>query len=291
MLTDAQLKERATYIGSSDAKIIAGGDIAEWMTLMRQKAGEERAKFSKQTQFLMDTGSYLEPYIIDKWAEAEKRQVNFRGGGKTIVRNGVPLHSTFDGRVVGDNAPLEIKAHFGFKDMDELADFYAPQCQHHMLDANSDRCYLVALFGVRCRMEWRMLKLDRSWASMYIDNCVNFWQMYQNGTDPSFGYPMAMPPADHSDMYVVKDMRDMDGFTESDEADFNMYAFDISSAKAAELVSDTAKYRFKAKMPENCRRMDYPCSGNMKGYKITVTRSRSGTISCRLIEPKEDNDG
>ena len=37
MLTDAQLKERATYIGSSDAKIIAGGDIAEWMTLMRQK--------------------------------------------------------------------------------------------------------------------------------------------------------------------------------------------------------------------------------------------------------------
>ena len=102
MLTEAQLKERATYIGSSDAKIIAGGDIAEWMTLMRQKAGEERAKFSKQTQFLMDTGTYLEPYIIDKWAEAEKRQVNFRGGGKTIIRNGVPLHSTFDGRVVGD---------------------------------------------------------------------------------------------------------------------------------------------------------------------------------------------
>ena len=288
MLTDAQLKERATYIGSSDAKIIAGGDIAEWMTLMRQKAGEERAKFSKQTQLLMDTGTYLEPYIIDKWAEAEKRQVNFRGGGKTIIRNGVPLHSTFDGRVVGDNAPLEIKAHFGFKDMDELADFYAAQCQHHMLVSGTDRCYLVALFGVRCRMEWRMLTLDQSWASMYIDNCVNFWNMYKNGVEAA---PMAMPPADHSDMYVIKDMRDMDDFTENDEADFNMYAFDISSAKAAELVSDTAKYRFKAKMPEGCRRMDYPCSGNMKGYKITVTRSRSGTISCRLIEPKEDNDG
>ena len=189
MLTDAQLKERATYIGSSDAKIIAGGDIAEWMTLMRQKSGEERAKFSKQTQLLMDTGS-LEPYIIDKWAEAEKRQVNFRGGGKTIIRNGVPLHSTFDGRVVGDNAPLEIKAHFGFKDMDELAEFYAPQCQHHMLVSGADRCYLVALFGVRCRMEWRMLTLDQSWASMYLDNCVNFWNMYQNGTEAE---PMLMP--------------------------------------------------------------------------------------------------
>lgn len=288
MLTDAQLKERATYIGSSDAKIIAGGDIAEWMTLMRQKAGEERAKFSKQTQLLMDTGTYLEPYIIDKWAEAEKRQVNFRGGGKTIIRNGVPLHSTFDGRVVGDNAPLEIKAHFGFKDMDELADFYAAQCQHHMLVSGTDRCYLVALFGVRCRMEWRMLTLDQSWASMYIDNCVNFWNMYKNGVEAA---PMAMPPADHSDMYIISDMRDMDDWSDEEEFRYNLLAFDISSAKAAVTISDEAKDAFKHKLPENCRRMDYKCSGNMKGYKISVTRSRSGTISCRLIEPKEDNDG
>jgi hypothetical protein len=288
MLTEAQLKERATYIGSSDAKIIAGGDIAEWMTLMRQKAGEERAKFSKQTQLLMDTGSYLEPYIIDKWAEAEKRQVNFRGGGKTIIRNGVPLHSTFDGRVVGDNAPLEIKAHFGFKDMDELADFYAPQCQHHMLVSGTDRCYLVALFGVRCRMEWRMLTLDKSWASMYLDNCVNFWNMYQNGIEAD---PMLMPPPDHSDMYVISDMRDMDNWSDEEESSYNLLAFDISSAKAAVTISDEAKDAFKHKLPENCRRMDYKCSGNMKGYKVSVTRSRSGTISCRLIEPKEDNDG
>jgi len=288
MLTDAQLKERATYIGSSDAKIIAGGDIAEWMTLMRQKSGEERATFSKQTQLLMDTGSYLEPYIIDKWAEAEKRQVNFRGGGKTIIRNGVPLHSTFDGRVVGDNAPLEIKAHFGFKDMDELAEFYAPQCQHHMLVSGADRCYLVALFGVRCRMEWRMLTLDQSWASMYLDNCVNFWSMYQSGIEAN---PMLMPPPDHSDMYVISDMRDMDDWSDEEESGYNLLAFDISSAKAAVSISDEAKDAFKNKLPESCRRMDYKCSGNMKGYKVSVTRSRSGTISCRLIEPKEDNDG
>jgi len=288
MLTEAQLKERATYIGSSDAKVIAGGDIAEWMTLMRQKAGEERAKFSKQTQLLMDTGTYLEPYIIDKWAEAEKRQVNFRGGGKTIVRNGVPLHSTFDGRVVGDNAPLEIKAHFGFKDMDELAEFYAPQCQHHMLVSGSDRCYLVALFGVRCRMEWRMLTLDQSWASMYLDNCVNFWSMYKSGIEAE---PMLMPPPDHSDMYVISDMRDMDDWSDEEESGYNLLAFDISSAKAAVSISDEAKDAFKNKLPESCRRMDYKCSGNMKGDKVSVTRSRSGTVSCRLIEPKEDNDG
>ena len=133
-----------------------------------------------------------------------------------------------------------------------------------------------------------MLTLDHSWASMYIDNCVSFWNMYKNGVE---SVPMAMPPADHSDMYVIKDMRDMDGFTETNESELNMYAHDIIVAKSSELVSDTAKQLIKAKMPEGCRRMDYPCSGNMKGYKISVTRQRSGTISCRLIEPKEDNDG
>lgn len=152
-LTEAQLKERATYIGSSDAKAIASGDIAQWTTLARQKSGEEVWKPNKQTQLLMDTGSYLEPYIIDKWAEQNSRQVNFRGGGKTILINNVPIHSTFDGRVVGDNAPLEIKAHFGFKDIDELAEYYAPQCQHHMIVSGANRCYFVALFGVRCRIE------------------------------------------------------------------------------------------------------------------------------------------
>ena len=33
MLTEAQLAERKTYIGSSDAKAVASGDIVEWDNL------------------------------------------------------------------------------------------------------------------------------------------------------------------------------------------------------------------------------------------------------------------
>ena len=286
MLTEAQIKERATYIGSSDAKVIASGNIDEWHTLIKQKTGEEVWKPNKQTQLLMDTGSHLEPFIIDQWAEREKRKVNMRGAGKTIKRNGVPLHSTFDGMVLGDNAPLEIKAHFQFKDMDELAEFYAPQCQHHMLVSGSDRCYFVALFGVRCRLEWRMLTLDQSWASMYLDNCVNFWEMYQNGTEAQ---PMTMPPPDHSDMFVM-DMRELPDWSEEDDHLFGFQSQHIIDAKKAVSVSDEAKKMFKDKMPEKCRRMDYDLSGNLKGHKIRVTRSRSGTLTCTHVAPKEDND-
>ena len=53
MLTEAQLKERTTYIGSSDAKAIASGDIEQWQTLAAQKRGEETFKPSKQVQLMM----------------------------------------------------------------------------------------------------------------------------------------------------------------------------------------------------------------------------------------------
>ena len=287
MLTEAQIKERATYIGSSDASTIVKANYDDWEKLVLQKTGEEVWKPNKQTQLMMDAGSHMESFIIDQWAEREKRQVNFRGGGKTILINNIPMHSTFDGRVVGDNAPLEIKTHFGFKDMEELCDLYAPQCQHHMLVAGSDRCYLVALFGVRCRLEWRMIQKDERWCEDYIANCESFWAYYQGWTPHD---PIAMPPVDYSDMFTM-DMKDLPNWSDEDDHLFGFQAQHIMDSKKAVAVGDEAKSMFKAKMPEKCRRMDYDLSGNMKGHKIRVTRSRAGTLTCTHIPPKEkDND-
>jgi predicted phage-related endonuclease len=288
MLTEAQLRERATYIGSSDAKVIASGDIAKWTALARQKSGEEEWKPTKQVQLMMDAGTHLEPFIIDQWAAQQKRQVNFRGGGKTILINDIPLHSTFDGRLVGDNAPLEIKAHFGFKDMDELADFYAPQCQHHMLVAGADRCYFVALFGVHCRLEWRMLTKDESWCAQYLEQAAGFWNFYKNGVSDEAGY--VMPPVDHSDMFVGN-LRDIvPDFNSELDHELGFAAQSIIDAKQVIKVSDEAKDRFKELMPQDCRRMDYDLGGNLKGHWIRVTRTRSGTVSCSHLAPKEDKD-
>ena len=287
MLTEAQIKERATYIGSSDASTIVKANYDDWEKLVLQKTGEEVWKPNKQTQLMMDAGSHMESFIIDQWAEREKRQVNFRGGGKTILINNVPMHSTFDGRVVGDNAPLEIKTHFGFKDMEELCELYAPQCQHHMLVAGSDRCYLVALFGVRCRLEWRMINKDERWCEDYIANCESFWAYYQGWTPHD---PIAMPPVDYSDMFTM-DMKDLPDWSDEDDHLFGFQAQHIMDAKQAVAVGDEAKSMFKAKMPEKCRRMDYDLSGNMKGHKIRVTRSRAGTLTCTHIPPKDkDNE-
>ena len=286
MLTEAQIKERATYIGSSDAATIVKANYEEWERLVLQKTGKEVWKPNKQIQLRLDAGSHMESFIIDQWAAQEKRDVNFRGGGKTILIDGIPMHSTFDGRVVGDNAPLEIKTHFGFKDMDELCELYAPQCQHHMLVAGSDRCYLVALFGVRCRLEWRMIKKDEHWCEGYLANCKSFWSYYQGWTPHD---PIALPPVEYSDMFTM-DMRDLPEWSDEDDHLFGFQAQHIMDAKSAVIVGDEAKAMFKAKMPEKCRRMDYDLSGNMKGHRIRVTRSRAGTLTCSHIAPKEKND-
>ena len=286
MLTEAQIKERATYIGSSDAATIVKANYEEWERLVLQKTGKEVWKPNKQIQLRLDAGSHMESFIIDQWAAQEKRDVNFRGGGKTILIDGIPMHSTFDGRVVGDNAPLEIKTHFGFKDMDELCELYAPQCQHHMLVAGSDRCYLVALFGVRCRLEWRMIKKDEHWCEGYLANCKSFWSYYQGWTPHD---PIALPPVEYSDMFTM-DMRDLPDWSDDDDHLFGFQAQHIMDAKSAVIVGDEAKAMFKAKMPEKCRRMDYDLSGNMKGHRIRVTRSRAGTLTCSHIAPKEKND-
>ena len=286
MLTEAQLKERATYIGSSDASTIVKANYDDWQKLVLQKTGEEVWKPNRQVQLMLDAGSHMESFIIDQWAAQEKRDVNFRGGGKTILIDGIPMHSTFDGRVVGDNAPLEIKTHFGFKDMDELCELYAPQCQHHMLVAGTDRCYLVALFGVRCRLEWRMIKKDENWCESYLANCKSFWAYYQGWTPHD---PIALPPVEYSDMFTMN-MRDLPDWSDEDDHMFGFQAQHIMDAKSAVIVGDEAKAMFKAKMPEKCRRMDYDLGGNMKGHRIRVTRSRAGTLTCSHIAPKEKND-
>ena len=49
-LTQAQIKERATYIGSSDAKEIVKANYADWEDLVLQKRGDKVWKPNKQTQ-------------------------------------------------------------------------------------------------------------------------------------------------------------------------------------------------------------------------------------------------
>lgn len=284
MLTQAQIDARKGYIGSSDAKIIASGDMAKWQQLADEKRGVVQPHFSKDVLLKMSCGSHLESWIADEWQNMQSLPVEHRGIGKSIMFGEVPLHSTFDGLTHG-KVPVEIKSHFGFMDMDELCELYAPQCQHHMITSGKDKCILVVWFGVRCQIKWRTINSDPLWRSAYLDEAFKFWRMYQNGEDFQ---PTLLPPVDYDDMYVIEDMRSMEDWTEEDDSTFRMAAFDIASAKAAVSLSDEAKELYKGRLPKGCRKMELALDGNMSGHKVRVSRTKSGTVTCTLVEPKKE---
>ncbi len=293
MLSKAQLEERKHYIGSSEAATIASGDIEQWIELSEIKNGNVTKAFTKQQRFLMDTGSYLEEYILDKWCIDQKKTLSSRGMGKSVmmqprnIRDSVvPLHSTFD--AIMGTVPIEIKAHFGFRDIDELAELYAPQCQHHMIVSGMDHCYLVAFFGVRCRIEFRQIKKDYAWCDQYINQAAEFWDLHMTDRMQD-ALPAALRPVDWSDMITIN-MTELEGFSQADQKEFNMKAGFIQDAKDLESIATKSKDDFKAKMPKNCKRMDFDCDGNMTGHKVRVTRSKAGTLTCTFIPPKKDKD-
>ena len=209
--------------------------------------------------------------ILKKWEEQEAANVCMVGAGKTNLIGGIPMHSTFDACITGSLIPVEIKTHFGFKDMDELCELYAPQCQHHMLVAGNNLCYIVALFGVRCRLEWRLIKADHNWMDDYLEQCKKFWDMYQNQTEQT---PLALPPVEYSDMFVMN-MRDLPDWSEEVDATYRMVSKAIIDAKESVALSDEAKKAFKSRMPR-----EMPAYGLRAYWQPQRPQDSCHTFSC-----------
>jgi hypothetical protein len=284
MLTEAQLAERKTYIGSSDAKAVASGDIVEWDNLAAIKRGDKEFTVSKDVQLKMDVGSYMESFIIDKWQEMSGIETNMRGAGRTQLFSGIPLHSTFDAMIVGSKIPVEIKCHFGFMDMEELMELYSPQIQHHMLVSGTDSCMFVVFHGLRCTIRWQKVVKDNDWCGIYLLQAKKFWDFYQgNGVDNSI---YALPPIVYDDMYTMN-LRDHEEYNPDFDATLNIAVENMIDYKGAEYLNSESKNMFKDWLPSGCKKMTYDLQGNRKGWSVVVTRSKSGTVTCRLNSPKD----
>lgn len=293
VLTQQQLDARKHFIGSSDAMRIANGNHDEWFQLMLEKRGDATPKFDKSTLLRMSAGTHLESWVIDTINDNRRdyRMPHFItvvNNEYDLDHNGTPIHSTLDGRINATNIPVEVKCHFGFRDMDELCELYAPQCQHHMIACGEDHCYLIVFFAVHCRIEIRKIHADKMWIEMYMQNCHQFWQWYQHDIPPISYVPM--PPVVYDDM-VNLDMSELEFFDSRMQSEMNANASSILEAKRSTEISDLSKIEIRQYMPRNCKRMELALTGNhVEGSKLVATRSKSGTISIRVTVPKEDND-
>ena len=288
-LTQKQLSERKNFIGSSEAKIIANGSFDEWAKLISEKKGEQEFLVTKKLQFLFDAGNHMEPFILDQFQKLDpiaKRKLKAaqRGSGRTVDHEGVPIHSTYDA-ICTDGFPIEAKAHFQFQSIDELAELYSPQCQHHMHTKGTDKCYLVAFFGVHCRMEYLVMQRDDAWLKMYLDQCKQFWHWYTKDIMPD-GF-ITLPPVDWTDQITIN-MSDLECWDTKMQSEMNLNAQDIIEASKANKIADVAKTEIKHYLPANCRKMVLDLSGNLLGDKIIVSRSKTNTITLKHQPKKEE---
>ncbi len=289
-LTPQQLNERKNFIGSSEAKIISSGSYKEWFDLIQEKKDGIARFFDKATIFKMAAGSHLESFVIDNAQEQGfKYALTEEGSGKTVDYMGVPIHSTYDCIARGDRSPVEIKTHFGFMNIDELADLYAPQLQHHMHTYASDHAWLIVFFGLRCRMEFRRILRDDPWIESYLQQCKKFWDWYKDGKEPED--MVSLMPVEWSDM-IVMEMPQLECWDSKMQSEMREFASDIIQAKNQNELGENAKLMFKHYMPDNCRKMTFDIGGNLKGHTITMTRSKTNrNITLKHTTPKEERDG
>ena len=292
-LSQKQLDERKYYIGSSEAKIIASADLEKWHELIEEKHNATSKVFPKTTQRKMDAGTFLEPAVLEWFEEDAKIEVGSYQCGRTRVHKkgnlSVPIHSTYDALTKSDPfIPVEAKCHFGMWDMDKIADMYSAQLQHHIYTGMSDHCWLTVFFGLNANTQYRKINRDQEYIDAYLHNAIQWWNWYEFGVEPKGAEDLM--PANWTEMFTME-MSDLESFDANLDKEVVLNAQSIISEKEAKADADKAKIELRHLMPRNCRQMTHRLGGNLKGYKLTMTRTKGREPSIKINQLKEVVNG
>ncbi|BAQ86993.1 putative nuclease [uncultured Mediterranean phage uvMED] len=292
-LSQKQLDQRKYYIGSSEAKIIASADLEKWHELIEEKHNATSKVFPKSTQRRMDAGSFLEPAVLDWFEEDAKIEVGSYQCGRTRVHKkgnlSVPIHSTYDALTKADPfIPVEAKCHFGMWDMDKIADLYSAQLQHHIFTGMSDYCWLTVFFGLNATTQYRKINRDQEYIDAYLHNALQWWNWYEFGVEPKGAEDIM--PAQWTDMYTM-DLSELEQFDAVVGREVDSNCQSILKEKEAKHDADWAKVELRHLMPKLCRQMKHKLGGNLKGYQLTMTRTKGREPSIKINQLKEVANG
>lgn len=271
VITPEQLATRKQGIGSSDAKKIVDGD---WLELWKDKTGVEEWKPTVQQQFAMDCGSALEPVILNRTAYRFQGTINSKIPTAYIGEGGpgsVMLISHADGYFSNaeESFGVEAKAHGGYKDIDELVEYYMPQLQHHMIVHNEQRWLLAVVFGQFWRFDYQMVVRDQEWCDQYMKMCADFWAHVESGFEPlDDGVKKG---AKH---IIAKKAVDFTGHNQ-----WAVFADDYILCKESAGLFEEAKAGLKELMPDD--------ASYAHGHGMQIKRAKNGALT---IKPEVEKD-
>jgi predicted phage-related endonuclease len=258
------LKERRTFIGGSDARIIMGDDESALVRLWRQKRGETEPE-DLSGNLLVQLGVVTE-HLNRQWFE--------RNTGCAIkdmqkrVRHPVIrwMGATLDGVVEATSAVFEAKFMLPWSFSEEgAAQKYMPQLQHNMWVINSTTSVLSVITGGGKWVEIAV-PADLLYQHLLFTAEKKFWRCVESGEPPRL-FGIEAPPARIEAVRVV-DMSSSNSWAE--------FAAQFRETRDAALRHESAKAELKALVPLDVR--------EATGHGIRARRSKSGAVSFDLIE-------
>jgi predicted phage-related endonuclease len=252
-------KNRRSFVGGSDARIIMGDDEEALLRLWREKRGESEPK-DQSGNLLVRLGVVTEE-LNRLWYEANTGQVVVDVQQHIRHPSLRWMAATLDGRVQASGAVFEAKFMLPWSFSEEAAaEKYAPQLQHNMSVIAAPTAVLSVITGGG---KWVEIKThaDPLYQHLIVTAERKFWRCVESGETPSlFGVD---PPKPRIEAVRIVDMTSSNAWAE--------FAAIFSRTRSAHLEHERAKAKLKSLMPEDAQQAS--------GHGVRAKRSKLGAIS------------
>ncbi|MET0514906.1 MAG: YqaJ viral recombinase family protein [Nitrospiraceae bacterium] len=257
-------RDRRSFIGGSDARIIMGSDEAALIRLWRQKRGE--AVPEDLSSNLLGTAT---EELNRSWYERNTGR-RVRDVQRRVKHSAIPwMAATLDGIVDGSEAVFEAKFMLPWSFSEEaVAEKYMAQLQHNMWVTHLRISVLSIITGGGKWVEIA-IPMDPLYLSVLVSAEKKFWRCVQSGEAPHL--INAEQPRPRIEAIRIVDMSESNSWAE--------FAALFRNTRQAFLDHERAKSELKALMPEDVK--------EAIGHGVRGKRSKSGAVSIDVLATTE----
>src|ERR1700704_1126557 len=257
-------RDRRSFIGGSDARIVMGSDEAALIRLWREKRGEADPE-DLSANLIVQLGAATEDLNRSWYERNAGRQV--RDVQRRVKHSAIPwMAATLDGIVEGTEAVFESKFMLPWSFSEEAAaEKHMAQLQHNMWVTNLRTSVLSIITGGGKWVEIA-IPVDPLYLSVLVSAEKKFWRCVQSGEAPHL--INAEPPRARIEAVRIVDMSSSNSWSE--------FAGLFRRTRDAFLDHERAKSELKALMPEDAK--------EAIGHGVRAKRSKSGAVSFDVLQ-------
>src|SRR5712691_2687955 len=256
-------RDRRTFIGGSDARIIMGNDEATLISLWPEKRGEAEPD-DLTGNLVMHLGAVTEELNRSWYERNTGRRVSDLQ--RKVKHSAIPwMAATLDGIVEGTETVFEAKFMLPWSFSEEAAaEKYMAQLQHNMWVTHLRSSVLSIITGGGKWVEVA-IPMDPLYLTVLVSAEKKFWRCVQSGEVPHL--IMAEPPRPRIEAIRIVDMNSSNSWAE--------FAALFRNTREAFLDHERAKTELRALMPEDAK--------EAIGHGVRGKRSKSGAVTLDVL--------